>query len=466
MSFTGSLFIYLLNRRWLFAGLLVTILFSLASPPTGLSHEGWKSIGLALAALIWFIKRPVGNPEIALLIIVLHVILGIASDEEVARSFFNDSVFFIMGVLMLGTAIINQRLDRSLGKMLIRMSGGSMDRFIVYVIFFSALTTSVIGEYAASALFLPFILTIMLKEENRFLRRTVAKPVLFALAFGCIIGGAVAPSGGARNVIIIQFLKEQHRYSMNYLTWVKLTFPLLIAGVIVLSILIIRSFPARRIRSISLDASTFDEEWKKPLTAEDKSALLILLVTVALWFVFSDRLGMGIIALFGASLFLILGLVKWEDYNKNVNWGVIILYSSMIMLGSSLYDKGGAQWLANNISDNLISPESMPLYLPIVIALVFPLISNLTGAVGAVAIFSPVILKLTTISGMNPVNVGVLIAVASSFAFLSFKGSPASAIVYTTGYLKKTGFLKLGWKMMLFSAIVLVLISKFYWNFI
>ncbi len=465
MSSVGTVFIYVLNRKWLFLGLIPAVLLSMMTPPASLSTEGWRALGLALSALIWFIKRPIANPELGILIIVLHVALKIASNEEVARSFFNDSVFFIMGVLMLGTAIINQRIDRSLGKLLIKSSGGSMKKFVFSLVVLAAFITSLTGEYVAAAMLMPFILKIMSDEKNRILRRTTARPTLFALAFGCIIGGALAPSGGARNVVMIQFLKEQHQYTMDYFTWVKMALPLFVIAGAGLTLFIISSFPARRLRNLNLDSEIFDENWRKPLTPEDKMSLIIMGVVLVLWFFFSHRLGMGIVACFGAALFLIMGLVKWEDFNSGVNWGVIILYSAVVMLGTQLYDKGGADWVANYIVEKTgVSFIHENLYL--IILIFIPLIANIMGAIGAVAVTGPFILKLACASGLNCVHVAMLTAIASSYAFFNFKVSPASAIAYTTGYLKPAGFFRLGWKMTAFSVIVLLLVSKFYWNLI
>jgi sodium-dependent dicarboxylate transporter 2/3/5 len=42
-------------------------------------------------------------------------------------------------------------------------------------------------------------------------------------------------------------------------------------------------------------------------------------------------------------------------------------------------------------------------------------------------------------------------------------GTPACTIVYASGYLKTTDFLKVGWKMCIMSIIVMILGAYFYW---
>jgi sodium-dependent dicarboxylate transporter 2/3/5 len=465
MSRIYGLFLFLSNRKALFLGIFLAMLFSLISPPSGLSREGWHAIGLSAAAVIWFASKAVPPSTIAMMILVFHVILGISSYEEIARSFFSESVFFIMGVLMLGIAMINQRLDRSLAKLLTFLARDSRVMLIIYIVFFSALTTALMGEYVASTLLLPFVLMVISSEKGLEIRRSRAKPYLLALGFGCIIGGCGALSGGARNVVILQFLKEHHQIQILYGGWIRYTFPLSMLLVIFASFLIYRAFFRKGYLGKKKPLNLDEAEWKKPLSPEDKTAMLIFAVIFFLWLFYSSELGMGIIALFGAALFMIFGLVKWEDYNKGVNWGVVLLYAAVVMLGTSLYERGAADWLAQSAIKFLGGKGSVAMFLPGIMAVSIPILSNLMGAIGVVSIFGPFFLRLASISGMNCAVAGVFLAVASSFAHISYTASPANSIIYSTGYLRWRDFIKLGWKMTVVSVIVLLFISRYWWSF-
>ena len=51
--------------------------------------------------------------------------------------------------------------------------------------------------------------------------------------------------------------------------------------------------------------------------------------------------------------FLIAGLVRWEDINNGVNWGVVLLYAAAISLGVQMKDTGAAAWVAQSFLDAL-----------------------------------------------------------------------------------------------------------------
>ena len=77
--------------------------------------------------------------------------------------------------------------------------------------------------------------------------------------------------------------------------------------------------------------------------------VLIFFMTLLGWILISDKIGMGTVALLGAATFLVTGLVRWEDVNSGVNWGVILLYAAAISLGVEMKVSGAAEWLAETI---------------------------------------------------------------------------------------------------------------------
>jgi sodium-dependent dicarboxylate transporter 2/3/5 len=72
-------------------------------------------------------------------------------------------------------------------------------------------------------------------------------------------------------------------------------------------------------------------------------------------------------------------------------------------------------------------------------------------------------LKLAVAAEESPLIIGFITSISSSFAYLTVVGTPACTIVYASGYLKTTDFLKVGWKMVLMSTIVMLSVAALYW---
>ena len=98
--------------------------------PESISISGYRTLILAIIAIILIITEPIPLPATALLIAVLEVSFHIAPAAEVAQSYMNDSVFFIMGSLMMAVAIVHQGLDTRLALGIIKFTGNKVSNIV------------------------------------------------------------------------------------------------------------------------------------------------------------------------------------------------------------------------------------------------------------------------------------------------------------------------------------------------
>ncbi len=90
-------------------------------------------------------------------------------------------------------------------------------------------------------------------------------------------------------------------------------------------------------------------------------------------------------------------------------------------------------------------------------------ITNTMSNGAAVAVLGPIVLSIAVGSETNPLAVGMVTAISSAFAYFTVIGTPASTIVYSSGFLRPSDFMKVGWRMAIMSFAVLLLASKLYW---
>ncbi|CAN0480857.1 unnamed protein product, partial [Discosporangium mesarthrocarpum] len=205
-------------------------------------------------------------------------------------------------------------------------------------------------------------------------------------------------------------------------------------------------------------------EMQGPLHPSDWVAILIFFLVLLGWIFFSTELGMGTIAIMGAAGFLIAGLVRWEDLNSGVNWGVVLLYAAAISLGVEMKETGAAEWVAVtflSLMEPLGADQGLGLWAAI--SVLTTGVTNTMSNGAAVAVLGPIVLKVASVAGESPIILGFITAVSSAFAYLTVVGTPACTIVYASGYLKTTDFLKVGWRMAVVSMIILLVAADFYW---
>ncbi len=465
---------FLIDRRWLFVALIVGAAFYFIPTPEGLSREGHSVLVLSVVAVILFMTEPIPLPTVALMIIVGQVfVLGVDS-STVARSLMSDSVLFIMGSLMLAVAIIKQKLDKRIAYLIVRITGTKTVNIASGIAVISGLLASVIGEHTVAAMMLPVALTLIsLTSDDPKKVRNLAAVLLFSIAYGCSIAGIGTPSGGARNAIMVGYwhefyynvnIPETFKYLMNYTKWMSFAYPVFLAQLPFLMMILFFSFkPEYKHLTRAVVKLRAQIETEGPVKPKDWLTVAIFIVTLIGWIMFSDQYGLGTVALLGAIAFLVLGLVSWDDINVGVNWGVVLLYAAAISLGVEMKESGAALWLADSFLTLL--PASMENGPPLwaAVSILTTLVTNTMSNGAAVAVLGPIVLNLANAAGESPILMGFITAISSAFAYLTVIGTPASTIIYASGYLKTTDFLRVGFQMALMSTLVLIAAAVFYW---
>ncbi len=443
--------------------------------PEGLSPEGWRVLVMTVGATILFITEPIPLPAVALLIILGQVFLLKLDSTVVAKSLMKDSVLFIMGSLMLAVALVKQKLDKRLALLIVRVTGSNTYRIAFGISVFSGILASFIGEHTVAAMMLPVALSLLqLATDDPEKRRALAVLFLFSISYACAMAGIGTPSGGARNAIMIDYLRDffyaaddpaTYEYKVSYLKWMIYAYPVFLIQLPLMHIILRYTFKTD-IADLGPAVEKLKEQVGKEGAMEGRHyvAILLFVLTLIGWVGFSSEYGMGTIAILGAVMFLITGLVRWQDLNSGVNWGVVWLYAAAISLGVQMRDTGGAAWVAGIFMDAL-EPVGLDSGLGLLAAVMVltTFITNTMSNGAAVAVLGPIVLSIAVGSGTNPLAVGMVTAVSSAFAYFTVIGTPASTIVYSSGYLRSSDFMKVGWRMGIMSFIILALASKYYW---
>ena len=401
-------------------------------------------------------------PAVAILILILEVIFGIDTSNGVAESFMSDAVFFIMGSLMLAVAIVNQGLDKRLALGIIRMTGNKTWRIVFGFVAISAILSSFIGEHTVAAMMLPVALTLVRNtSEDKAVVHTLAKLLLFSIAYGCAMGSIGTPSGGGRNVIMIGYISEFGLGNISYLKWIKYAYPMLILEIPLAVIILWFTFrPEQTILDSAVRKLKIDVTKTGKMTGNQILAIAIFIAVFFGWVFLSPVLGLGIVALIGVFLYLSFGLIEWKDINRNTNWGVIILFGAAISLGIQMKETGAAEWVANLAITGLGSVvQNVDILHWFISVFLTGVLTNLLSNAATVAVLGPIILDM----GGNPIILGISASIASAFAYLTIVASPTCMIIHSSGLVKSNDYLKAGWKLFIMSMAVLFLVSNLYW---
>ena len=458
---SSSILFWFSQKKWFVYSILVSIFLLNLSTPIGLSVPAYHSLIILVLVFMLVTFEPIPFPAIALLTLVLQVVLGVAPPDQVASSFMNDAVLFVMGSLMFAIAIVHQGLDIRLARFIVFIFGKSKRMFLAGLMSISAILSSFLGEHTVIAIMLPIGLSVI---KNIDTQQTDGKNAvlitLFSIAYGTIIGSIGTPSGGARNVIMINYLQEFSNVHIDYWKWMKHAYPILIIQLIVAYFVLQFAFPSslKNIKMRGYKKNIENRSIKKDIN--HLFSCLIIIAIIASWFTFNDIYGLGIIALGGALTFMIFGMITWEEINKNTNWGVILLFAATISLGFQINETGASSWLVIKFNEllNSLPANSMNVSWSIM-AILSGLTANFFTSSATVSLIGPMAIEL------HPTDISFALssAIASGFSFLTVISSPTAMIIYSTGLVSTKVFFRVGILMFIISILILYLMSQFYW---
>jgi len=439
------------------------------------------AIALVVFVVFCFVTECMPLPGVAFCIGLILVFSGVVSRRDVAGLYWSDACWFIMGSLMFATAFVKTGVDKRVCLMMFKKLAVPNVRWITLIFFvIIAPLAAFISDHALAAMFLPIG---MLLYQNSLTDEVpedpeLAKMLMIAIAMACNIGGPGAPSGGARNVIMMTYLTDMFGFDIGYFQWVTYCFPFILVMIPLTWVMVNWRFKPR-ITSLAPAMRHLENEigkmggWNK----HQIWALIIFLVMVYGWFtekvffnmgIYPVRLGIGVIAVAGAVAYLLAGVVNWRDYQEKVDWGVVWLYAGAIIFGRTLDKTGAAYWMAQSVVD-FMAPLGMDSGLSLMLTSngLTAVLTNLMADGPAAAAVGPITLNMAGIVHPGTTYLPFMAmstAVASSFAYCLIIGTPPNVIVYASGYLEPKDYLRVGVPMWFLANIVLILLTAVYWS--
>ncbi|UCH62016.1 MAG: DASS family sodium-coupled anion symporter [Fidelibacterota bacterium] len=429
-------------------------------------------IALLAACVVFFATETTPLPAVALIIGLVQLFFGITPPEKIVSTYAHDAVWFIAGSLAIGATLVKYGLDKRIGMLVVSLSGTKTRMVVFGIILGTAIPAAFMNESSTAPMFIPIALALYSLTNKIIPAPNLGKLLMISVAVGCMVGTPMSPTGGARNAIMIGFLSNIG-IDVSFVQWISMGVFFTVVMAAVMSFILPLIFKPE-VNDLS-DAVTIlrgDLHKHGKMTTKQWLVAAIMILVVYLWItdksitrqLLGFSLGLGGVAITGVVLYLLLGLASWKDYERNVSWGVIILYAGAVSLGTVFESTGAASWLAESIIA-LVAP----LGIKSGIALIFLVVvlgaglTNLMSAGATVVVIGPVVLDMAQISGTNPLLVGIALAISTSMAYWLVVGTPASSIVYSRGQLQSKDFIRMATVAWPIALIVIAIMITLYW---
>ena len=174
---------------------------------------------------------------IALMVMVSLGLSGVISPEDSFSGFSSSAVMTLLGISMISVALQMTGATNSLGKIMLKLGGGSETRLVLMVTLISAILSLFMNNIAAVGVLLPAVMSLS--------RRSRVSPsrLLMPLAFGTILGG-MATLLTTSNIIVSGALREAGLPSFGLLDYFPVGGPVMIAGILYLTFVGVHLLPS------------------------------------------------------------------------------------------------------------------------------------------------------------------------------------------------------------------------------
>jgi len=439
---------------YLIIGPLLYAVLALILPATGFCDtNAAKGIGVAAWMIFWWVTRPVDITVTALLPGVVNALFSIVPMENVISQYSSSSIILIFGSCLLTATWSKIGLDRRISLKALSLIGPSMKSQITVWFLAAVVLSNMMPNVVVVAIFTPIAVSMLMAAGYEDIKTCEpAVPILCAIAWGSQVGGAGTPLGGAMNVTAISFIESYTGQEFMYVDWLVRMLPYtLIATAVVLLMMILKP---GTVSSLSGTKEYFKKSYDElgPMKKDEKISLALFVIAMLGSFI-RPLYATLLPGLIPAYLFLFLGclnfvlisleekelLLTWDQAQREVMWGMLLLFAGGLALGQILTLSG-----ANDAIASVIAGLSLKggLETVVIFAVFACIISEMTNSTVSAAVTLPIVIGVTSKLGLDAMPYIFTAAMAMNYESLL----PVSVRAISVGYgldpdkLMKRGF--------------------------
>ena len=399
----------------------------------------------------------------SLMVPILAIGLNVLPTKAAFAPFSEPIIFMFFGGFVLAAVMNIQKLDLWIANHIIRLASGNLKLTVLYLFAATAGLSLFINNTAVAAMMLPLTLGILKKVDLKT-NRDLYVFVLLGIAFSASIGGIGTLTGSAPNAILASQLK------ITFSEWLFYGMPVTILLMIgmVFSLLVILRPNFNVPFEISLE--------EIPMTGRRKITLAVFVIA-AFFLVFGSWLEPmirsalelsqpiknfdAVVAMTAVIILCVTHTATWLEIQDRTDWGVLMLFGGGLVLGIVLKETGASKILADTIVSYIGVQHWLVMTLVLTAFIVF--LTEFTSNTATAALMIPIFISVAEGVGLPSVSLAAIVACSASCAFMLPIATPPNAIVFSTGYIKQSEMVKVGFLLNIISTLVIGGLTYFFW---
>lgn len=439
-----------------------------------LSRQAQLALGLFLWAGIWWVFEVVPIGVTSILIGVVQVIFLIREPRVIFTDFFDPSVWFIFGSLVIGLAFQRTGITQRMAYRMLYIVGERTTLIYLGTFVLIGILTLIMAHTAVAAAVYPILMTIHTLYEENEQPTKFGKGLFIGMAYAAGAGSTVTLLGAARGPAAIGLFKEMTSLPGmpgREISFFELTYYMLPIGWLMILLIwgyIILFFKPEKSKIEGLkERVEFLISKQGKFSKNEIITLIVVLGSISLLVLRSfipelKFLDKSAVLLIPTIVLFLLNILTVKDLEE-IPWNIILLFGGAMCIGFALWQTGAANWIAVNW---LVWFQNAPSIVFILsIALLVLILTNFIMNVAAIAITLPISLVIGKYLGVAPEVILFASLITAGMPFMLLIGAAPNAIAYQSKQFTSGEFFRNGILMSIVLMIVLAIFVSFVWPF-
>ncbi|HEX6140982.1 MAG TPA: SLC13 family permease [Candidatus Limnocylindria bacterium] len=397
---------------------------ALRRPPNG----SGAALALLGAVVVLWVTEAVPLFVTSLAIPVLLVIAGAGDAKAALAPFFDPVIVLFFGGFLMAEAMRRTGLDHLAAISIVARAGRSPVTLFLAMIGVSAFLSMWMSNTAAATICLPIALAVTEPLRSIGYRRAV----VLGIAYAATVGGVGSAIGTPANPLAIKFLGDFVGRDFTFVEWFAVGLPMMLTFLPIMAAWLWWRMRAKPDATLFAEARRVARDELVDAGRPTRDQVIVLVVfggVVAAWLTESwHGLDTGIVALAGAVMLALLGKVLPEDLGR-ISWASLLTFGGGLTLGLFLLSSGTSDWIATRLGGLADIPPPLAIGVIATVTLGLTMVASNTATA---AMLVPLAIPLAAITGVDPVTLVLVVAIASSIDFALVIGTPPTLLAYST----------------------------------
>ena len=430
----------------------------------------------------WWIFEVMPLGITALIPMIFLPFMGLSSPKEVTPHYAHTVIYLFLGGFIVARALEKTRMSERIALEILKLTGKSDRGIVMGFGLATAFLSMWISNTATTVMMVPIAYSVMnflkdnLEESQKTSLPALSLVLYLTIAYSANIGGIMTPVGTPPNVVFVGYLDQLYGVKIDFWKWMVAVIPPALLVLFSMFTLLRKLYPY----AVTLP-DDFPQFIKRklndmgPLNSKQYVTLCVFALVAFLWIfkgVIHKLTGTSFLndssvaILGGALLFLIPARSEdpkssWSAplNEKDISylpWNIVLLFGGGMAMASALKDAGLIQMATDFFASmNISSPWMLIFSLAVMALFLTEIMSNVALCVVAL----PVVMNLGVASGLNPVLVGMPVALCTSFAFMMPVSTPPNAIVFGTGEVRIKQMMRAGVFLNIISVLIVMTVG-------